>query len=171
MKFKKTLALWKEDCDKPWQHIKKQRRHFANKGPYSQSYGFSSSYVWMRELDHKEGWVLKNWCFRIVVLEKTESSLDCNRSNQSILKEISPEYSLERLMLNWSSNTLATWCEEPTHWERPWCWERLKARWEGDNRRWDGWMASPIQWTWIWVTPGVGDGQGGLACCNPWGRE
>ena len=67
----------------PRQHIKKQRHHFDNKGPYSQSYGFSSSHVRMWELDHKEGWALKNWCFRIGVLEKTlESPLDC--------KEIKP---------------------------------------------------------------------------------
>ena len=77
------LAPWKKSYDKPRQHIKKQRRHFANKGPYSQSYGFSSSHVQMWELDHKEGWAPKNWCFRIVVLEKTlESPLDC--------KEIQP---------------------------------------------------------------------------------
>ena len=73
---------------------------FANKGPCNQSYGFSSSYVWMRELNHKEGWALKNWCFQTVVMEKTlESPLDTRRSNQSILMEISPEYSLEGLML------------------------------------------------------------------------
>ena len=52
---------------------------------------------------------------------------------------------------SWSSNTLATWCEEPTHWKRLWCWERLKAGGEGDNRGWDGWMASPTQWTWVWA--------------------
>ena len=63
-------------------------------------------------------------------------------------------------------------CEELTHWKRPWCWERLKAGGEGDDRRWDGWMASPTQWTWVWVNSlGVGDGQGGLACCSPWGRK
>ena len=72
----------------------------ADKGPYSQSYGFSSSHVQMWELDHKEGWVLKNWCFWTVVLEKTlESPWTARRSNQSILKEIDPEYSLEGLML------------------------------------------------------------------------
>ena len=69
--------------EKLWQHIKKQRHHFANKNLYSQSYGFSSSHVWMWELDHKEGWASKNWCFWIVVLKKTlESPLDC--------KEIQP---------------------------------------------------------------------------------
>ena len=52
---------------------------------------------------------------------------------------------------NWSSSTLATWCEKPTHWKRSWCWERLKEEGEGDDRRWDGWMASPTCWTWVWV--------------------
>ena len=71
------LTPWKESYDQPRQHIKKQRYYFANKGPSSQSYGFSSSHVWMWELGHKEGWALKNWCFWTVVLEKTiESPLD-----------------------------------------------------------------------------------------------
>ena len=55
---------------------------------------------------------------------------------------------------SWSSNTLATWCKKPIHWKRPWCWERLKTGREGDNRRWDGWMASPTQWTWVWANSG-----------------
>ena len=71
---------------------------------------------------------------------------------------------------SWNSNTLATWFEELTHWKRPWRWERLKAGGEGDDRGWDGWMASPTQWTWVGWTPGVSDGQGGLARCSPWGR-
>ena len=74
----------------------KQRDYFADQGPYSKSFGFSSSHVWMWKLDHKESWAQKNWCLQIVVLEKTCTA---RRSNQSILKEISPEYSLERLML------------------------------------------------------------------------
>ena len=60
-----------------------------------------------------------------------------------------------QLGLGWSSNTLATWCKEPTHRKRPWCWERLKAGGEGDNRAWDGWMASPTWWTWVWVSSGT----------------
>ena len=85
---------------KPRQHIKKQRHYFANKGPSSQSYGFSSSHVWMWELDYKESWEPKHWCFWIVVLEKTlKSPLDCKELNQSMLKEINPEYSLEELIL------------------------------------------------------------------------
>ena len=79
----KILVPWKKSYDKLTQHIKKQRHYFANKGTYSQSYGFSNSHVWMWELDHNEGWVPKNWCFWTVVLEKTvESPLDC--------KEIQP---------------------------------------------------------------------------------
>ena len=94
------LAHWKESCDQPWQHIKKQRHYFANKSPSSQSYGFSSSHVWMWELDYKESWSPKNWCFWTVVLEKTlRVPWTARKSNQSIPKEISPEYSLEGLML------------------------------------------------------------------------
>ena len=83
------------------QHIKEQGRYFANKSPSSQSYGFSSSHVWIWELDYKESWVPKNWCFWTVVLEKTlESLLELQEDpNQLILKEISPECSLEGLML------------------------------------------------------------------------
>ena len=81
------LAPWKESYDKPRQCIKKQKHHFANKGLYSQSYGFSSSHLWMWELDYKEGWAQKNWCLRIVVLEKTlESPLDCKE-----IKWVNPE--------------------------------------------------------------------------------
>ena len=86
--------------DQPREHIKKQRHYFANKGPSSQGYGFSSRHAWMWGLDYKESWVPKNWCFWTVVLEKTlESSWTARKSNQSILKEISPKYSLEGLML------------------------------------------------------------------------
>ena len=98
MKLKDACSL--EEYDQPRQHIKKQRHYFANKCPYSQSYGFSSSHVWMWELDHKEGWVPKNWCLWMVVLGKTlESPLDGKEINQSILKDINPNYSLEGLML------------------------------------------------------------------------
>ena len=146
-------ASWKKSYDQPRPHIKKQRHYFANKGLSSQSYGFSSSHVWMWEVDHKESWVPKNWCFWTVVLEKTlESPLDS--------KEIQP---VNRKVLNihwknwcwsWNSNTLATWCEELTHWKRLWCWERLKAGGEGDDREWDGWMASRTQWPWVWASAG-----------------
>ena len=96
----KDASPWKKSNDKPGQHIKKQRHYFADKGPSSQSYGFSSGHVWMWELDYKERWAAKNWCFWTVVLEKTlEIPWTARRSNQSILKEISPGYSLEGLIL------------------------------------------------------------------------
>ena len=94
------LAPWKKSYDQPRQHVKKQSHYFANKGLSSQSYGFSSSHVWMWELDYKESWVPKNWCFLTVVLEKTlVSPLDGKEINQSILKEIGAEYSLGGLIL------------------------------------------------------------------------
>ena len=154
----KTLTPWKESYDQPRQHIKKH--YFANKGPSSQGYGFSSGYVWMWELDYKESWALKNWCFWTVVFCWIELRRllrvpwTARRSNQSILKAISPEYSLEGLMLKLKLHTLATWCKELTHWKRPWCWERLKVGEEGDDRGWDYWMASRTQWTWVWVNSG-----------------
>ena len=81
-------------------NIKKQRHYFANKGPSNQDYGFSSSWVWMWELDYKESWAPNNWCFWTMVFEKALNSFwAIRRSNQSILKEISPEYSLEELIL------------------------------------------------------------------------
>ena len=73
------------------------------------------------------------------------------RSNQSILKEISPGFNWKDWGWSWNSNTLAIWCEELTHWKRPWCWERLKAWGEVDDRGWNDWMASLTQWTWVWV--------------------
>ena len=76
------------------------------------------------------------------------------KANQSILKEISFEYPLERLMLKLKLKYLATWCEELTHWKRPWGKERLKARREGGDRGWDGWMASLTPWTWVWASSG-----------------
>ena len=88
------------------------------------------------------------WCWRTVF----RIPWTARRSNQSILKEISPEYSLEGLMLNWNCNILATWCKELTHFKRSWCSERLKAGGEGDNRGWDSWMASLTQWTWVWAS-------------------
>ena len=107
------------------------------------------------------------WCWRRLL----SYPWTARRSNQSVLKEISPEYSLQGLILKWNSNTLATWCEELTHLKRLWCWERLKAGGEGDDRGWDGWIALRTQWTWVWVNSGVGDGQGGLACCGSWCRK
>ena len=148
----KTLAPWKKSNDQPRQRIKKRRHYFTDKGPSSQSYVFSSSHVWMWELDHKESWAPKNWCFWTVVLEKTlESPLVSKEIKPVNPKANHPKYSLEELMLKWNFNTLATWCKEPTHWKRLLCWERLKAGGGEDDRGGDGWMASPTQWTRLWA--------------------
>ena len=89
--------------------------------------------------------VFKLWCWRRLL----RAPWSARRSNQSILKEINPRYSLKGLLLKLRS--LATWCEEPTHWKTPWCWERWKAKGEGDDRGWAVWMASLNQWMWVWA--------------------
>ena len=106
----------------------------------------------MRELDCKESWgqridAFELWCWR----RHWRVPWTARRSNQSILKETSPGCSLVGLMLKLKLQYFSPWCEEVTHVKRPWCWERLKVGGEGDNRGWDGWMASLTQWTWIWV--------------------
>ena len=102
-----------------------------------------------------ESWTIKkakHWRIDNVVLEKTiKSPLDCK---ESILKETSPERLLEGLMLKLKLQYLATWCEELTHWKRLWWWERLRAGGEGDDRGWNGWMASLTPWTWVWSRSG-----------------
>ena len=105
------------------------------------------------------------WCWRGLL----RVPWTARRSNQSILKEINPNILWKDWCWSWSSYALATWCKELTLWKRLWCWERLKAGGEGDNRGWDGWMASLTRCQEFGWTPGVGDGQGGLACCNSWG--
>ena len=72
---------------------------------------------------------------------------------------------------NWSSSIFVTWCKQPTHWKSPSCWEGLRAEGEEGVRGWDGWMASPMQWTWTWETSRDHERQGGLACCSPWGHK
>ena len=137
--IKRPLTPWKEIYDQPRQHIEKQRHYFANKGPSSQGYGFSSGHVWMWQLDYKESWVPKNWCFWTVVLEKNlESPLDCKEIQPVHPKEIGPGCSLGGLILKLKLQYLVTWWEELTHLKRPWCWERLRAGGEGDDRGWDG---------------------------------
>ena len=117
---------------------------------------FPSSHVWMWELDCEESWPPKNWCFWTVVLEKTrESPLECKQ-----IQPVHPKGDQSWVFIGRTNieaetpNTVATWCEEPTHWKRPWCWERLRVRGEGDDRGWNGWMASSTQWTWVWVNLG-----------------
>ena len=103
-----------------------------------------------RTIKKVERWridALELWCWRRLL----RVPWTARKSNQSILKEINPEYTLKELMLKLNSNTLATWCEESTHWKRPLRWEKLKAEGEEGGRGWDCWIASPIQWTWTWA--------------------
>ena len=126
----------------------------------------------MWELDYEEGWATKNWCFWTVVLEKTvESPLDCKQIQPVHSEEDQPWDFFGRTDAKAETPVLATSRKELTHWKRLWCWEGLGAGEERDDRGWDGWMASLTRWTWIWVIPGVGDGQGGLGCCDSWGHK
>ena len=109
----------------------------------------------MWELDHKEGWAPKNWCFWTVVLEKTlESPLDCKE-----IKPVNPKGNQPWIFIGRTdAEAPILWPPDVksrlTHWKRPWCLEGLKAGREGDNRRWDGWVALPTQWTWVWANSG-----------------
>ena len=145
----KTLTPWKESYDQPRQHIKKQRHYFADQVLSSQSYGFSSSHVWMWELDHEVSWVLKNWCFWTVVMEKTsESPLDC----KEILKEISPEYSLEELMLKLKLRSFDHLIWRTDSWEKTLMLGKIEGRRrrEWQRMRWlDG---ITTRWTWVWAS-------------------
>ena len=107
------------------------------------------------ELDCEESWAPKNWCFwRWCWRRLLRVPWTARRSNQSILKEISPLVHWKDWCWSRNSNTLATSCKELTHWKRPWCWEGLGAGEEGDDTGWDGWMASLTWWTWVWVNSG-----------------
>ena len=107
------LAPWKKSYDQPRQHIKKQRHYFADKGPSSQSYGFSSSHVWMWELDYTVSWVLRNWCFSTVVLEKTlESPLDCKE-----IQPVNPKGNQSWMFIGKTkAETLIVWPPDVKNW-------------------------------------------------------
>ena len=144
---------WKESYDQPRQHVKKQRQYFANKGPSSQGCGFSSSHVWMWELDCVESWAPKNWCFWTVVLEKTaESPLDCKE-----VQPVHPKGDQSWVFIGRAHVEAKTPILRPPHgkswliWKDPDTGQEMKEGGERDDRGWDGWMASPTQWTWVWV--------------------
>ena len=159
------LAPWKKTYGQHRQLTKKQRHYFANKGPSSQGFGFSSSHVWMWELDCEENWAPKNWCFWSVVLEKTlESPLDCKKT-----QPVHPKGDQSWIFIrqtNVEAETPILW-----PWKRPWCWERLKAGGEGDDRGWDDWMASPTQWTWVWASSRSWWWTGKPGICSSWGSR
>ena len=162
------LASWKKSYDQPRQYIKKHRHYFADKCPSSQSYGFSSRHVWMWELDYKESWALKNWCFWIVILEKT---LESPLAGQEI-KPVNPKGNQSWIFIERTeAENLTTWCEELTHLKRPWYWERWgqeeKNRTEDEMFEWHQWHSGHE----FEQALGVGDWQESLACCSPWGRK
>ena len=165
------LAPWKKSYDKPRQHIKKQRHYFAGKVPCSQSYGFSSRQVQMWELDHKESWTLKNWCFWIVVLEKTlESPLDSKE-----IKPVNPKGDQSWIFIG------RTDAEVPVLW--PPDAKRQPFGKDPDARKdWgpeEKWVTEDEMVGWLhWLnghkfeqTPGDSEGLGSLACCSPWSQR
>ena len=165
MKLKDSCSL-EGNYDKPRQPIKKQRHHFAGKGPYSQSYGFSSNRVWMLELDHKEGWVLKNWCFGTVVLEKTlESPLD------SKIKPVNPKRNQPWIFIG-RTKAAVLWSPDVKSWltgKDP----NAGKDWEQEEKRvtedemvgWHHWLNGHE----FDQAPGDSEGQWSLACCSSWG--
>ena len=165
------LAPWKKSHDKPKQHIKKQRHYFADKGPYSQSCDFSSSRVWMWELDRKEDWVLKNWCFWTV--EDSWVPWTARRSNQSILKEISPEYSLEGLMLKLKLQYFGQLTWRTDSFEKTLILGKIEGRrrrvWQ--RMRWLDGITDSMDSMEFEQTPGDSNGQRSLPCCCLWGHK
>ena len=148
----RCLLLGKKAMTNLEQHIKKQRHYFANKDPSSQSYGFSSSHIWMWNLDHKESWMPKNWCLRTVVLEKTlESPLDCKE-----IKPIHPKGNLSWIFIGRTdpeAETPILWSPNVKNWligkdpdaGKDWRWEE-----KGTTEDVPWWLDG----TWVWVSPG-----------------
>ena len=165
------LTSWKKSYDQPRQHIKKQRHYFANKGPSSQSYGFSNSHVWMWELDYKEILTLKNWCFWTMVLEKTvESPLDWKeiksvhpKGNQSWIFIERTDAEAETPIL-WPPDAKKWLIGKDTHAGKDWRQEE-KGTTEDEMVGWHHQLNGHE----FEQTLGQGDGQGGLAWFSPWG--
>ena len=167
------LTPWKENYDQPRHHIKKQRHYLVNKGPSSQGYGFSRSHVWMWELDSKESWVQKNWCFWTLVLEKTlESPLDCKEIQPVHLKGNGSWVFIGRTDVETEAPIL--WPPDAKSWfiwkdpdvGKDWRQEEKGMTEDEMVRRHHRLNGRESEWT-----LGVGDGQGGLACCDSWGRK
>ena len=163
------LTPWKESYDQPRQHVKKQRRYFAIKGPSSQGYGFSSGHVWMWELDYKESLVPNNWCFLTVVLEKTlESPLDCKeiqpvhpKGNQSWVFTGRTDVEAEILIL-WPPDTKSWLIGKDPDAGKEWRQEEKRK-----TEKKVGWHHQLTGHEFEQAL-GVGDGQGSLVCCSPW---
>ena len=164
------LAPWKKSCDQPRQHNKKQRHYFTDQVPSSQSYGFSSSHGWVWEMDYKESWALKNWCFWTVVLEKTlESPLDCKE-----IQPVHPKGNQSWILMGRTdaeAKTSILWPPDLKYWltgkdpdaGKDWRQEK-KGTTENGMVGWHHWFYEHK----FEQAPGVGDGQGSLACFSPW---
>ena len=151
--IKKTLTLWKKSYDQPRQHIKKQRHYFANKGPSSQDYGFSSSLVWMWVLKKAECWridAFELWYWRRLL----RVPWTARRSNQSILKEISPGCSLEGMMLKLKLQYFGHLMWEVNSLEKTLMLGGIGDRRRRGQQRMRCWIASLTRWTWVWVNSG-----------------
>ena len=147
------LAPWKKSYEKPWQCKKSRDIGVLTKVHIVKAmvfpvvmYGCESWAIEKAEVWRTDAFKLWGWR-RLLRVPWT-----ARRSNQSIQKEINPEYSLERLILKMKLQYFGHWCKELTRWKRPWCWERLRAGGDGSDRGWDGWMASSTQWTWVWAS-------------------
>ena len=159
------LAPWKKNHDNLRQCIKKQRHDFADKGPYSQSYGFSSSHVQMWELDHKESWVPTNWCFWTVVLEKTlESPLDCKE-----IQSVHPKGNQSWIFIGrtdaeapilWPPDVKSQLTGKDPDAKKDWGQEEKQAT-EDEMVAWHHWLHGQE----FEQAPGDSEGQGSLACC------
>ena len=171
-KIKRKL-IWKKSYDQPRQHIKKQRHYFANKGLSSQSPGFSSIHVWMWELDYKDSWAPKNWCFWTMVLEKTlESPLDCKeihlvhpKGNQSWIFTGQTDTEAETQML-WPPDMKSWLFRKDLDAGKDWRQEEKRLTEDemvGGHHQLNGHEFEQA--------PGFGDGQGSLMCCSPWGHK
>ena len=121
----------------------------------------------VKKAEHRRIDAFELWCWRRLL----KVPWTAKRSNQSILREINPECSLDGLMLKLKLQYCGHLMRRADSFEKPWDWERLRAEGERDDRGWDGWLASPTRWTWVWVSSRVGDGQGSLACCSSWGHK
>ena len=166
-------APWKKSCDQPRQHIKKQTHYSANKSPSSQSYGFSSSHVWVWELDRKESWAQKNWCFWTVMLEKTlESPLDSKEIKTVNLK--GSQFWIITGRTDAEAESPVLWPLHGKNWligkdpdaGKHWGQEE-KGMKEDEMVGWHHWLDGHE----FEQALGVGDGQGSLACCSSWGHK
>ena len=163
------LAPWKKSYNQPRQDIKKQRHYFANKGPSSQSYGFSSSHVWMWDLDHKESWALKNWYYWTVVLEKTlESSLDSKET-----KPVNPKGNQSWIFIGGTdAEASILWSTDAEDWfigKNSDPGKDLVQQEKGTTKY--KMVVHQLDRHEFEQTLGVGNGQQSLACCSPWSHE